>query len=241
MARIIFVVNEHPNEAFGISAARETAKELQSQGFRLLVEGKDKIPKKPEGNEIVWVKVKPAETLLGRALKGLPLETERQQKSGVEVEWYWSNARGFEVRESRAKKYGPAAIYGFHCAPQGDRTYFKRGPADYDIQTNETYSGIPTRIVEIKSAQKELPARARARIAKSATGKVREPFIRYLTHTTSQTLTRNAGLTPEAFGKALAKKILEDVQRIEKRLELRRVRGRVPRPRKRMKRIARRR
>jgi hypothetical protein len=115
--RLLFVVNEHPNEAFGISTARETAKELQKQGFRLLVDGRDKIPKAPRGKEIVFVKVKAAETLLGRMVKNLPLRTKGQKKSGADPNWFWTMTRNFEIRGAKAKEYNPTAIYSFHCAP----------------------------------------------------------------------------------------------------------------------------
>jgi hypothetical protein len=52
MARILFIVNEHADEAFSISVARETAKLLRKKG-----------------HIIVWRKFKAENTMLGAVLK----------------------------------------------------------------------------------------------------------------------------------------------------------------------------
>ena len=229
--RILFVVNEHPNEAFGISTARETAKELQKQGFRLLVEGKDKIPKTPQGKEIVFVKIKAKETLLGRMVNGLPLRTKRQKRSEADPSWYWTMAHNYEVKAAKSKKYKPTAIYSFHCAPQGDNVYFKKGWVDFRIETygQAPVGGrhVPTRIIEIKTIQKEIPPRPAKRIRKHAGPKGTIPLTRYLTHTTSNALNRKVGMTPEAFGKSLAKKISKEIRAIGRGRTLAPVPGRI--------------
>lgn len=219
MVRLVFVVNEHPNEAFGISTARETAKELQKQGFKLLVEGKNKISNTPQGNEIVLVKVKAAKTLLGRMLKGLPIKTREQKQSGADPNWYWTYRHNFDTRAKKAKKYKPTAIYTFHCAPQGDNVYFNKGRVDYQIATYEQIPiggrFVPTKVIELKTVQKRIPIRPAMRIKKHLELKTINTATRYLTHTTSNALTRKAGLTPEVFGKSLAKKISNEVRAME--------------------------
>lgn len=65
MARILFIVNEHPSEAFATSVASKTAKLLRK-----------------EGHTVIWKKFKPKETMLGAVLKS----PEGKKFSGEELE-----------------------------------------------------------------------------------------------------------------------------------------------------------
>lgn len=74
MTRILFVVNMHPNEAFAISVANQTARQLQKKRLQTI-----KIPEKPTGDEVILAKVKPEDTLLGRIPRVVPKARRRRQ------------------------------------------------------------------------------------------------------------------------------------------------------------------
>lgn len=114
MTRLLFIVNEHPDEAFAISAARETARQLQSQGFRLFTLGKDSIPAEPQGNEIVWAKVRPEDTLLGTVIRKAPTASRYNSTTAARLD----DLR-YKIAEKIIAENRTEYNYSFHCTQQG--------------------------------------------------------------------------------------------------------------------------
>jgi hypothetical protein len=183
MAKILFIVNEHPNEAFAISVARETAKRL-----------------KAAGREIVWVKTGIKDTLLGRALKN-PNAKVSERTSGLIYN------RRFAKLSELIQKYGPCSVYDFHCTPPDD-ILWRAGKSEISPDFHiSRYGKDSVNVVEIKAYYRKLPERILQR-----TEKARQSFpagAHYLEETTSQALTRQKGLMPKEFGKAIAKTIAQ--------------------------------
>jgi hypothetical protein len=200
MVRILFVVNDEPHEAFAISAARETMNAFQAQGFSIYRIGKDEIPQKPEGNEIIWGKINPKETFLGGILK--------TDKVNLSVEELQNLAMmPFLRRKKWAMQYSPLVTYTFHCSPH-DKDYWEvMGKVDYTIEAAE---GPNDRVVEVKAVYKKMPQRILEKY-KEKTGAYPEKESR----TTSTIDTKKAGLHPEEFGKAIAKAIKKEIGRVK--------------------------
>lgn len=186
MARILFVVNQHPNEAFAITVARETAKLLRKAG-----------------HEIIWKKFKAEETMLGTALKkGKKIESKKITNI--------INQQN-KIISGLAKRKKPDLTYNFHCTPHKSSFWAatrKRKEADFAILKNSNIEGVKgLRLIEIKAHYKKMP---KSIIAK---GPTKFPLVRkYFKKTTSHILTRKASLHPENYAKAIAAKIKQQIR-----------------------------
>lgn len=228
MARLLFIVNDHPNEAFAISSAWDAAMELQGQGFRLFVLGKDEIPEKAKGNEIIIAKVSPKETLLGRAQRGLPV-TRGKNSMGKNAAWFWTHTVPIERAQRLAMQRNADITYSFHCTEAegiiSDFAFLEWYPS------KKKQRRIPLRLVEIKAHYKRMPG--------NPLGKIKDPWYHrdfgnaslghYLQETTSHPLTIAAGLTPEGYGKAIAEQIQKDVELHKRGKKLEPLFGSIPR------------
>ncbi|GEM_PF-2810770 len=208
MARILFIVNDHPNEAFAITVAKRTAEQL-----------------KAAGQELIWVKVPAEETLLGRVIRGKPL--------GKETSFQWTQIRPKERAKKLIEEKKPAVVYNFHCTP-AENIHWKQTNADYTIVPHLEWKGIQLMVVEIKAQYKKIPERALRHIKKYSRKIDESSKKRYLESTTSHRQTLQAGLTPEEFGKAIAIRISKDVQALARKRSIKgamgRIRGRYPAP-----------
>jgi len=186
MAKLLFIVNEHPNEAYAISAARETAKML-----------------KQTGNEIVWHKVPFKETVLGKVMANPKMKIDEKLFT-VDLK------NSYERIERLAKKYKPDRVLNFHATPHDDPFWKGKGGkshGDFAISSSGRYSG-KVLTIEVKACYKSMPERHLKKI--DFTDPKRVIYYNcehYIKETTSQKLTRQEGLTPKAFGKAIAKRI----------------------------------
>ncbi len=186
MAKILFVVNEHPNEAFSISAARQTAKILKKGGC-----------------SIVWYKVPVKETMLGKVLANKKTEiTHKMFNKDVQ--------KSYERAKSLVKKYKPDLILNFHSTPHDDpywKVKNKRRKGDFSIEQINLFGG-KFLVIEVKAHYKPMPERIlKKSIVIEANGPRYGEIGHYVTETTSHQMTRENGLTPEAFGKAIAEKV----------------------------------
>lgn len=181
MARILFIVNEHPNEAFAISVAKEAAKRLRAGGHNVIME-----------------KIRPEETMLGRVLK-------RQSKS----ELSWEDVSHIEnnkkiIVDLHIQKHNPDISYTFHCTPHTEGHWKHYRHDDFTIQDSADM-GERLNVIEIKARYKNIPRRTLNNIMpKLPKEGWNVPRANYFLETTSQKLTRNAGLTPEKLGRAIA-------------------------------------
>ncbi len=201
MARVLFIVNEHPNEAFAISVARETAKLVRAAG-----------------HTVAWRKVPREATYLGVILdadRALSHEDVVRRKKTAEV------VEGFH------KEVKPELTYKFHCTPHDEllwRKSYKRAKADFSIRGGRRKDGTHSYTVEMKAVYKPFPKRLDDRITSKTDGwAIRRAS--YLEKTTSQSKTRELGLDPEKFAERIAKVILKE--NIPKRREIFRRRGRI--------------
>ena len=191
MAKLLFIVNEHPNEAFSISAARETARVL-----------------KQAGNEIVWYKVPLKETVLGKVMTN--------PKMKVTEELFIEDLKNsYERIEKLAKKHKPDRVLNFHATPHDDPFWKGKGRksrGDFTISSSGYYSG-KVLTIEVKAHYKKMPERHLKKINFTDPKKtIYYNCEQYITETTSQKITRQEGLTPKAFGKAIAKRIQEHIK-----------------------------
>lgn len=188
MARILLIVNEHQNEAFAIAAARETKKILERKG-----------------HTVVWEKMKPRETTLGKILR-----SKRKRRFGMDelTEIHWIKAPK-KILE-KAKKIKADYAYDFHCSPPDD-ALFKEQKADLVIRGASQNMRDRPEVVEIKAFYRPLPARIVEKAKKLAPKK---PWFSgmYFAETTSMQLSREAGLHPENYGRAIAKRIQEQIE-----------------------------
>ncbi len=191
MAKLLFIVNEHPNEAFSISAARETAKML-----------------KQTGNEIVWYKVPFKETVLGKRMTNPKMNIS--EKNFTE-----DLKNSYERIERLAKKHKPDHVLNFHTTPHDNPFWKGKGGktrGDFAISTSGRYSG-KVLTIEVKAHYKSMPKRHLKKLNFITPKKTNYyDYKQYLTETTSQKLTRQDGLIPKAFGKAIAKRIQEHIK-----------------------------
>jgi hypothetical protein len=201
MVRLMFIVNEHPNEGFAISCAKRIAEELQRKGFRIYVEGKDKIPKKTNADEIIWIKTNPNETVTGKPLKMSEGTLDAADFRKIEE----NNLR---TGNKKMKEYEIDLGYRFHTSP---KRYFEANiPFNRDYEARRDDDTKVTAI-EIKAIYRDMPAQIIDRIRKHTTPYYLQRNGLYTTKTTSNALNRKNGLTPEEYGKEIAKKILEEV------------------------------
>ncbi|MDP2973542.1 MAG: hypothetical protein Q8N60_00680 [Candidatus Diapherotrites archaeon] len=179
MAKILFIVNEHPTEAFAISVAREAAERLRAAG-----------------HTVVRKKVKFKDTLLGWILKNPNAKLSERTIASIYDRW--------DTKVSKLiQKYGSASVYDFHCTQPDDKLWSAgRSGASPDFRITP-FMGC--NVVEIKAHYRNLPERILQRTEKAR--KAVPSIARYLDRITSQALTRQKGLTPEEFGKAIAKTI----------------------------------
>jgi len=205
MAKILFIVNEHPNEAFAISVARETEKIL-----------------KETGNEVVWYKIPFKETVLGKVMANPNMKITRETLLNA-------LAKSYERAEKLIKKYRSNFTYDFHTTTHNNPFWWtssRKKRCDFHIALSEM-RGSPFSIVEIKAHYKNMPRRhlkkGAIEIPPHSLGET------YLRKTTSQKLMRRKGLTPEEFGKAIAQRIEGHITAWKKKLELRNERASIPR------------
>ncbi len=185
MAKILFIVNDHPNEAFAISVAREAAKRLRA-----------------DGHEIVWKMTNPKDTVLGKVLKNPNME--------VKAKTFIDAQRGTYDRMGRLiQKHNPKVTSNFHATPHDDPLWTdpRKPAADFEISYSKLH-GRTVMFIEVKARYTKLPKRhlEKGRIAIPA----HSPYHgagHYLREGTSQQLTREMGLTPEILGTVIAKRI----------------------------------
>ncbi len=202
MTRIMFVVNQHPYEAFAISVARETAKQFSSQGFKILRNEKDKISEKPIGNELIWCKIKSQETFFGARLRSAKTQFFIHEK---ELEL----GGGEKAIKKWIDDYNPLIVYSFHCTPKSDRFWSWVGNADFVIEKFQKarslqIKGNRIKAIEIKAKYKLLPNQIRGL----------NPYFGYAT---SHQDTIKTGLRPEELGKEIAMAINLEITRLSKK------------------------
>lgn len=217
MAKIMFIVNEHPNEAFAITVARKTAEILRKKG-----------------NEILWHKVEPEHTILGKVSKTTKKielgSTDSYSKLLTMNEKAKEESLNEVVKVVREKN--PAFIYRFHCTGEPAAVWRDHGNADLSIEEDNSWGrellNRPLRVIEIKAVYKPIAKKMRKRInaafakgpkAKAGDGQrfytwidERDLYEQYLTKTTSQGLSRTQGLAPEEFARSIAENILKDIE-----------------------------
>jgi len=209
MVRLVFMVNIHPNEAFAINVAMHARRELAKIGFRVYVEGRDKIPEKPKGNEIVWVKVPFGETMMGAVAKG-------REQGKFEPKELTDIDQRFAGKKSRlAREYSAWALYDFHCTSADWNFWNRPEKPDFTIETRGKEGNAIMKLVEIKGYYQDLPKRHLER----SKARVELPYMRhderqqpidhshYFTKTTSVEMALEAGVTAKALGKEIAKRI----------------------------------
>lgn len=207
MAKFLFIVNEHPNEAFAISVARETAKRL-----------------KAAGHNVVWKKIKFKNTVLGKVWKS------HEMKVKGEI-FQDAIGKSYERAEKLIKGHKPDFMYDFHACPHGDPfwTSSRKAKGDFAMKLGELF-GKPFTVVEVKAYYKKMPKR---HLKKGKLEGLAPQFMKYAAHylreTTSQKLTMQRGLTPEEFGKAISQRIEGHVRAWEEKLALGSERALIPR------------
>jgi hypothetical protein len=185
MAKILFIVNDHPNEAFAISVAREAAKWLRKAGHNM-----------------IWEMTDPNDTVLGKVLKNPNMKVTG--KTFLEAQH-----QSYERMGKLILKHKPKITYNFHTSPHDDPLWTdpRKTPADFDITHSKSH-GKTWMFVEIKAHYKKLPERhlSKGIIAIAA----HSPYYgsaHYLREGTSQQLTRKMGLAPEILGRMIAERI----------------------------------
>ena len=219
MPRILFVVNEHPNEAFAISVARETAKLLRAKG-----------------QEIIWKKFPFRETMLGRALK--------EDAAKVIFPAFLDSTHRARLIQGWIRQENPSLVYKFHCTPAEHAYWAEVNPGkdfviEADSEPNRAFEK-PSFLIEIKAKFAKFPERVLRKVGAPVDGTYMNGVVwaPYLTITTSQQLSRKAGLTPEKFGKAIARVIGMHAKQQRKMLALQNISGRILRaPKKRLAKI----
>ncbi|MBN2067076.1 MAG: hypothetical protein JW744_01255 [Candidatus Diapherotrites archaeon] len=185
MARILFIVNEHPNESFATSVAKETKKLLEKAG-----------------HEVIWRKFKPKDTMLGRVIRS----SRKKKFSEKELERIYLEKADKKIL-SMVHECKPDATYNFHCTPDYEPAWEADSPADFLIATRKIgNTKKEMELVEIKAKYKFLPERIRGSV-KRKTKSHNLKLQRYLLQNTSQKETREAGLHPENFAEEIAKTI----------------------------------
>ncbi len=208
MAKILFAVNEHPDEAFAISVAKITKKILETAG-----------------HEVVWHKVKAKDTALGALLKA----KKGKKFTDAELDKISKKARQSVLKVRDFVK--PDITYDFHCSPHDAKWWALNGAgnprrADYEIFYRNPKGDF--RIIELKAHYKKLPKQIQKKISTATSARISTHEI-YLTQTTSQHLTRNIGLNPKTFAQKISKKINQQIQMQQKRIEPSNVHGTIPR------------
>jgi hypothetical protein len=135
--KVLFIVNEHPNEAFAIIVARETAKLLRKVGYT-----------------VDWKKINAKDTVLGAILKS------GKERKFSEADLYHINT-GMQcravwnaMRESKA-----SAVYRFHCTEPGSEMWKGDGGSDFKIMHFDYEPSFLVQLVEIKAFSKPMPKR----------------------------------------------------------------------------------
>lgn len=214
MTRLLFIVNEHPNEAFAISAARETAKKL---GFRLIVADSKTILPRAKGNEIVWYKVRPEETLMGRVVRH-----RGGQKIGEKEAKFWtgnelnarSKFRNITASNAKAMKLignlKPDMVYDWHAE------FWRPNPHwDFQVRTvSDLATKVPFRVVEVGAVFPVAPDSVLEKAEKATTPEVRKKWVtaNYLAEVTSGKLTRKVGLTPKKYATEISRIIRQEIK-----------------------------
>ncbi|MCX6798909.1 MAG: hypothetical protein NTW59_02310 [Candidatus Diapherotrites archaeon] len=203
MVRILFVVNAHPGEAFAMMVAQLAAKEFGKEGFRVLRMGREKIPGKPQGNELIWAKINPKDTMLGKILK-MPAGQKIDPKKA------WA---GHLIPVQLAHDTKASITYNWHCSP----------PAGLDLEHPDTTAFWITpdvfithklmRCVEINAIFKAMPPKILAKVMEATPEEAwrRLAIQKYALEQTSVKAMREAGLHPEKFAVAIAAKIRYEI------------------------------
>lgn len=185
MARILLVVNQHPSEAFAISVARETANTL-----------------KAGGHTVILAKTTPENTMLGAILKSAKPKkfTEADLKKIEKI--HWANA------EKAIKKIEPDFTCMLHCADSSfwDRPVLREADFVLSPMSPKVY------VVELRAQYQDMPTRILKKIKLKMPNKNSNINTGYFTRTTSQQLTRKAGINPENLAKTLATEIVKEVK-----------------------------
>jgi len=192
MARIVFVVNQHPTEAFSASVAVETAKHLRKAG-----------------HEIVWEKIKPGETMLGAVLRPRGKKKFSERKL-TDIEQNINQRILTMLEKNKAD-----LLYDFHATPPENVLWKKKHTgAEHDYSFDGEYHGEQGRTVEVKAYYQSLPKRILRKIEQRMPEVVGTFRMDYFSKVTSPKLTRQAGLTKEEFGKAIAERIQRQIARL---------------------------
>jgi hypothetical protein len=191
MARILFIVNEHPTEAFEIAVARETKKLL-----------------KREGHQVVLSPLRLKETSLGAIFEHGP-----QRSYGETLAKAIDSTNPKKVMKKAINSSKPDITYRFHCTHHKCEFWKetkKHEAADFDICRDWPFDTF-VETVEIKAHFKSMPRRVLDRI--DPNGEM--PVDYHYTQTTSHQLTTKAGLTPEEFARSIAAGIKNQIREVE--------------------------
>ena len=211
MAKILFIVNQHPNEAFATAVANETAKLLRKKG-----------------HIIIWKKFKAENTALGRILK-----TPEGKKRTLKRIRHRHNEKSHRTINQWIKSIKPDRTYNFHCTPSEsplwkpyEQAYsnIKISPADFIM------TGHARTLIEIKAAYKEFPKEVQEKIQKIWPKTASLGYFHsseYLRRTTSMQLSRKSGLHPENFAEKISKEIGMEI----KQGSMNEIRSQVPKAR----------
>ena len=180
MAKILFIVNEHPCEAYAITVARETAKLLRGQG-----------------HTVIWKKIKPTDSALGAILK-----SKKKQFSEKELDYIHFYKAGRRTL-STIEKVKPDLTYNFHCTPHDWYKWTRGVKADFSIEPIKDEGNRSLMTVEIKAVYKPFPRGVFEIISRKVSYRSFD-VSHYLRETTSHQLTRAKGLHTENFAETIA-------------------------------------
>ena len=197
MAKIIFVVNAHPDEAFAIGVARRTAKLMQA-----------------EGHEVIWVKAPFAISGMGRVLQAKKGKLKREHLG--DEHWPYLLKELFE--KSKAD-----LLYDFHCTPN-DHAIWERKYPGKNVLFEQQWKQFGLRnlvTVEIKAAYIPLPQGLKKRIDEKMMAQGVDFFgrsipykERYLEHTSSVSETKKIGILPNTCAQEIATQIMQHTKTV---------------------------
>jgi len=180
MARVLFIVNQHPNEAFSTAVARETAKLLRA-----------------EGHTVVFAKVNFGETTFGKALAG------KVGKRSLRAEESLLDKKAIGL----AKSFSSPFVYNFHCTPSDSEYWHEEKRRGKNFYAEER---IGSWLVEVKAAYRPFPERLRKRIEANPAIQKNRGFYQgssYLMRTSSHQASLAAGINPGRIAEELAETI----------------------------------
>jgi len=208
MSRILFIVNEHPNEALAMSAAKEAKRFLEAAGHK-----------------VIWFKFNPKDTMLGRVLSG------PSQSSKYRVEYSDNELTDIDLKRNviinkLIRKHKPLLTYKFHCT-NSDQYYWKfsHPTADFTIGPSKSdilhkIRAVPierVRTIEIKAPYSNFPKNARNLVENRTSELSRDTKSDFgkgdwLLKVAPLRLARQAGITPINLGRIISRQIHAEAQ-----------------------------